>query len=269
MYPVPNDEGDGAFEGLFHLGLAVVVVGRGRLGSVGTLRLEKWLGIHEWSGCGERMDAVDLDGHWLDMAVSVDGDNERADLLSVHCFGELGFSGTSSKSTRPTLSHENLHVRCPVRWSVHPVIQSIDHQDFSAHSGNVTPERSSAQRHALVLRTRMRGRSHSRFETRLPSRVLAGRGRAQNDPPPWLSRHRTSSYPSSTSVANLRTTDNPCRHWNLITARPGKHDNVYEQLMDALQAVNVDKSTSTSIPSSTLLCKPRVTTWRLIKGSMG
>lgn len=111
-HPVPNDECDGAFEGLFHLALAVVALGRGRLD---TRRLEKWL----TSGCGECVDAVDLDGHWLDMAVSVDdGDNERASLLLVHCFGELGFSGTSDKSTRPTLSHEFRHVRYSVRWSV-------------------------------------------------------------------------------------------------------------------------------------------------------
>ena len=102
MYPVPNDEGDGAFEGLFHLELAVAVVGRGRLGPVGTRRLEKWLGIHEWSGCGECMDAVDLDGHWLDMAVSVDGDNERADLLSVYCFADPGHHRLPPPRDRPT-----------------------------------------------------------------------------------------------------------------------------------------------------------------------
>lgn len=61
MYPVPDDEGDGTFESLFELGLAVVVLGRGRFHCVYT-RLEKRL--LEWS---EVVYAVDLDGHLVDM----------------------------------------------------------------------------------------------------------------------------------------------------------------------------------------------------------
>ena len=92
-YPVPNDEGDRAFEGLFHLALAVIALGRGRLA---TRRLEKWL---TWSNWGECVDAVDLDGHWLDMAVSVDGDNERASLLLAHC--SLASSVSAGQATSP------------------------------------------------------------------------------------------------------------------------------------------------------------------------
>lgn len=50
IYPVPDDEGDGAFEGLFHLGLAVIVwlgFWRGRFGmDTRTSMLEKWLAIY-------------------------------------------------------------------------------------------------------------------------------------------------------------------------------------------------------------------------------
>ena len=75
-HPVPDDEGDRAFEGLLHLGLAVVAVWRGRFGTVGTLRLEKLLSMDGWSGCGQCVDAVDLHGHLDMVAVSVGGDNE-------------------------------------------------------------------------------------------------------------------------------------------------------------------------------------------------
>lgn len=60
-YPVPDDKGHRSLEGLFHLGLAVIVrlrFGRGRFDMA---TLQKRL----WSGRCEGVDAVDLEGHGL------------------------------------------------------------------------------------------------------------------------------------------------------------------------------------------------------------
>lgn len=63
--------------------------------------LQKRLAVDDRSGGSEGMNAVDLDGHCLDIAVSDDVGITKRQLTVVHCFGELGFSGTSFTSTRP------------------------------------------------------------------------------------------------------------------------------------------------------------------------
>lgn len=70
------------------------------------------------------MHAVDLDGHCLDIAVSGDGQKQRADLLWSTALASSVSAGQVSSPRGPPVSHENLdssfddelrslfHVRC-------------------------------------------------------------------------------------------------------------------------------------------------------------
>lgn len=71
--------------------------------------LQKRLAVDDRSGGSEGMNAVDLDGHCLDIAVSDDGGSQNANLLWSTALASSVSAGQASRPRGPPVSHENLN----------------------------------------------------------------------------------------------------------------------------------------------------------------